>query len=82
MQLVCLLVFLALYLNFWFTASHIEGKQNTLADALSRDNMNFFLLTGPSGFMRTTLNSQRTGYPAGTESVLDIHILDSVIQHY
>ena len=42
MHLVCLLVFLASYHNFWFTASHIQGKQNTLADALSRNNMNFF----------------------------------------
>ena len=42
MHLVRLLVFLASYHNFWFTASHIQGKQNTLADALSRNNMNFF----------------------------------------
>ena len=41
MHLVHLLVFLASYHNFWFTASHIQGKQNTLADALSRNNMNF-----------------------------------------
>ena len=42
MHLVRLLVFLASHHNFWFTASHIQGKQNTLADALSRNNMNFF----------------------------------------
>ena len=42
MHLVRLLVFLASYHNFWFTASHIQGKQNTLADALSRNNINFF----------------------------------------
>ena len=42
MHLVRLLVFLASYHNFWFTANHIEGKQNKLADALSRNNMSFF----------------------------------------
>ena len=42
----------------------------------------FFLLSGPTGFTRTTLNSQRAGHPSGTESVLDIHSLESVGQHY
>ena len=42
MHLIHLLVFLASYHNFWFTAKHIAGRVNTLADALSRNNMSFF----------------------------------------
>ena len=42
MHLTRLLVFLASYHNFWFMAKHIAGKENTLADALSRNNMPFF----------------------------------------
>ena len=38
-----LLVFFAAHFNFWFSASHIAGKRNTRADALSRnDNAVFF----------------------------------------
>ena len=77
MHLVHLLVFLASYHNFWFTASHIQGKQNTLADAYE-----LFLLPGTTDFTRTTLNSQRAGHPTGSESFLDIYSLDSAVQHY
>ena len=42
MHLTRLLVFLASYHNFWFMAKHIAGKENTLAEALSRNNMPFF----------------------------------------
>ena len=42
MHLIRLLVFLASYHSFWFMAKHIAGKENTLADALSRNNMPFF----------------------------------------
>ena len=77
MHLVRLLVFLTSYHNFWFTASHIQGKQNTLADAYE-----LFLLPGTTGFTRTTLNSQRAGHSTGSESILDIYSLDSAVQHY
>ena len=77
MHLVYLLVCLASYHNFWFTASHTECKQNTLADTLSRNNI---LSRDPTGFMTTTLNYGRDGHPVGTESVLDIHRLNLAVQ--
>ena len=39
MHLICTLVFLASCFEFWFLASHIEGKANIIADALSRNNL-------------------------------------------
>ena len=43
MHLVRILVFLAAQFDFWFVAKHVEGKANSLADDLSRDNLpNFF----------------------------------------
>ena len=47
MHLIHLLVFFAARFNFWFTASHIPGNQNILADALSRNNISLFLLQAP-----------------------------------
>ena len=47
MHLIRLLVFFAAKFNFWFTASHIPGKQNTLADALSRSNFSLFFTQAP-----------------------------------
>jgi len=47
MHLVRLLVFFASYYNFWFFASHIEGHNNTLADALSRNNLHVFFSQAP-----------------------------------
>ena len=42
MHLIQLLVFFAAYHNFWFHAVHIAGRDNKLADALSRNNISFF----------------------------------------
>ena len=42
MHLIHLLVFLAAKFDFWFTVTHISDKQNILADALSRNNMEMF----------------------------------------
>jgi len=42
MHLIRLLVFFASYYNFWFFAFHVEGDNNTLADALSRNNLPLF----------------------------------------
>ena len=47
MHLIRLLVFLAARHNFWFMASHIPGKQNVVADSLSRNNMQLFRLQAP-----------------------------------
>ena len=43
MHLIRLLVFFVAHFNFWFSASHIAGKSNTRADALSRNNHAVFL---------------------------------------
>ena len=42
MHLVKVLVFLASSFDFWFTAIHIPGSNNTFTDALSRNNILFF----------------------------------------
>ena len=42
MHLIRLLVFFAAKYNFWFTAAHIPGKNNVIADALSRNNLSLF----------------------------------------
>ena len=47
MHLIRQLVFYAALFDFWFRAEHIPGKSNSLADALSRDNINYFLLQAP-----------------------------------
>ena len=47
MHLIRVLVFLASHFNFWFTASHIAGDSNILADALSRNNVDLFLSQVP-----------------------------------
>ena len=38
MHLIRLLVLFAAHFNFWFTASHVAGKKNTCADAISRND--------------------------------------------
>ena len=48
MHLVRLLVFLASHYNFWFTASHIPGANNTWADAISRNRASVFLGQSPT----------------------------------
>ncbi|XP_011404799.1 PREDICTED: uncharacterized protein LOC100639764 [Amphimedon queenslandica] len=47
MHLIRLLVFYAAHFDFWFRAEHIPEKRNSLADALSRDNINYFLSQAP-----------------------------------
>ena len=47
MHLIRTLVFLAARFDFWFSASHIEGKANILAEALSRNNMPFVFSQAP-----------------------------------
>ena len=47
MHLIRILVFIAARFNFWFIAKHIEGRANTLADDLSRNNMVHFFTQVP-----------------------------------
>ena len=44
MHLIRTLVFLASRFEFWFSASHIEGKANIIADALSLNNLQLLFL--------------------------------------
>ena len=46
------LVFCAAKYGFWFTADHIAGRTNTLADAISRNKVAFFLSQAPSTMKR------------------------------
>ena len=57
MHLIHLLVFYAAKFNFWFSASHIPGKYNTLADALSRNNTSLFFSQVPQLDRQTSLVS-------------------------
>ena len=47
MHLVRLLTFFAALYGFWFTSEHVPGKRNVLADAISRNDANFFLSQVP-----------------------------------
>ena len=53
MHLTRLLVFLAARYSFWFSAIHVLGRDNHLADALSRNNLEFFLSQVPNADART-----------------------------
>ena len=44
MHLIRTVVFLPSHFEFWFSASHIEGKANIIADALSRNNLQLLFL--------------------------------------
>ena len=47
MHLIRILVFFAAHFNFWFSASHVAGTNNSLADSLSRNNTQLFLSQMP-----------------------------------
>ena len=47
MHLIRVLVFLASHYDFWFSTSHIEGKDNIFADALSRNNLHVLFSQAP-----------------------------------
>ena len=82
MHLIHLLVFLASYHNFCFTAKHIAGRVNTLADALSRNNMSFFYSQVPQAPQERPQIPEAISHLTGTGPALDIHCLDSAVQHY
>lgn len=54
MHLIRLLVFFVSYHSFWFNAAHAARKDNSLADALFRDNIPLFLLQVPSASPQPT----------------------------
>ena len=43
----CISFVFGILFNFWFTVSHIAGDSSTLADALSRNNVDIFLSQVP-----------------------------------
>ena len=58
MHLIRLLVFFACKYHFWFTASHIQGRHNIIADALSRNNLSVFYSQAPQAEAQPTQFSQ------------------------
>ena len=82
MHLITLLVLLLAHFNFWYTATHVAGKKNILADAISRNNANSFLSQMPH------INQQPTEIPqqlratgtSGPVHHMDLHILDPAIR--
>ena len=47
MHLIRLLALFTAHFNFWFNATHVMRKENTFADALSRNNADLFLSQMP-----------------------------------
>ena len=47
------IVFSAARHGYWFTAKHIPGRNNTLADAISRNKLDLFLAQAPPTMSRT-----------------------------
>ena len=79
MHLIRLLVFFAAYHNFWFQAAHIAGKDNKIADELSRNNISYSL-TGTPALMpalHSTSTSNHLGYP---KPHMDVHQLDEAVR--
>ena len=54
MHLIQLLVFLASKYNFLFTAMHVPGRLNVIADASSRNNMSMFFMQAPQADSQPT----------------------------
>ena len=57
-HLITLLVFFSCKYHFWFTASHIQGKHNVIADSLSRNNLSVFYSQAPQAEAQPTQFSQ------------------------
>ena len=56
MSLLRCLVFCAATHNFWFTARHVPGRINNLADAISRNRVDLFLSQAPLTMKRLPEN--------------------------
>ena len=78
MHLIRVLVFLASHFDFWYTAIHIAGDSNTLADALSRNNVDIFLSQVPQAHR----HSSRIPPPLIDLLICNIHCLDAAVQRY
>ena len=75
MHLIRLLVLFASKYNFWFTATHIPGKLNVAADALSRNNIPVFY-AGPESRHSSDCSSSSTGITGVTRHHIDMQGLD------
>ena len=82
MHLVECLAFIKAKFNVDLVASHIKGKLNTLADALSRNfnKVSCSAPTGSRGARRDTSPIARSS--AGTEARLDIPELGTAVEFY
>ena len=82
MHLVRCLAFVAEKFNFVVVSSHIKGRDNDLADALSRDRAKYFLShylqaqPHPSEILRIA------GLSSGGETQLDLQELDQSVKFY
>ena len=55
MHLIRLLLFFASKYDFWFKTSHIPGRLNKAADALSRNNLSVFFQQAPQADSQPSL---------------------------
>ena len=84
MHLTRYLAFISAKLDIHIVASHIRGINNTLADALSRNNLSLFRsLYIPAGQPRAHGHpSSVTGSASDNQARLDIQELDRAVERY
>lgn len=70
--------FYSAFVGFCFTASHIEDCLNTAADALSRNNINLFLYSLPTGAPKTSAGVG-SGPVVAQPARLDLTALDQAV---
>ena len=68
--------------NFWFTATHIPGRLNVAADALSRNNMSIFSSRGSSGRLSADHSSSNTDITVIARHYMDMKELNQAVQRY
>ncbi len=73
------LAFIMAKFDMQLVASHIKGAENSLADALSRDNLRSL----PSGRPRTDTHTRSSARPSPSlQARLDIWALDRAVEFY
>ena len=82
-HLIRMLAFFAAHFNFWFSASHVAGSENMLADSLSHNNAKLFL----SQVSQASCCPSRIPLPIiklleCNLTYMDYHSLDVTVQGY